>query len=69
MAAAAGRPVLPPVQISPKMPSKTRRTLRKCALISALVFAACMVLGMFVSAFSAQAIEFWHAWGWFGYGA
>jgi len=54
MAAAAGRPVLPPVQISPKMPSKTRRTLRKRALISV---------------FSAQAIEFWHAWGWFGYGA
>jgi hypothetical protein len=54
MAAAAGRPVLPPVQISPKMPGKTRRTLRKCALISA---------------FSAQSIEFWHAWGWFGYGA
>ena len=44
MAAAAGRPAFPPVQISPKMPAKTRRTLRKCALISALVFAACMVL-------------------------
>jgi hypothetical protein len=36
------------------MPAKTRRTLRKRALISA---------------FSAQPIEFWHAWGWFGYGA
>ena len=39
------------------------------ALVSLAVFAACFVLGAVISMVSAGSIEFWHAWGWFGYGA
>lgn len=67
MASAAGRPVLPPVPASPRLPAKTRRVLRRLALISLVVFAAAFVLGALVSMFAARAVEFWHAWGWFGY--
>jgi len=67
MAAASGRPVLPPVPVSPRLPAKRRRVLRQLALISLAVFAASFVLGMLVSMLCAHAVEFWHAWGWFGY--
>ena len=67
MAAASGRPVLPPVPTNPQLPSKMRRTLRQLALVSLAAFAICFVLGMLVSMLSAHALPFWHAWGWFGY--
>ena len=67
MAAAADKPVLPPIPANPRLPVKTRRTLRQLALISLSVFAASFVLGMITSMLSAHAVEFWHAWGWFGY--
>lgn len=67
MAAASGKPVLPPVPTYPKLPAKMRRTLRQFALASLAAFAICFVLGMIVSMLSAHALGFWHAWGWFGY--
>ncbi|MEA4964549.1 MAG: DUF1700 domain-containing protein [Oscillospiraceae bacterium] len=67
MASASGRPVLPPIPTYPQLPAKRRRTLRQFALISLAAFAICFVLGMIVSMLSAQALGFWHAWGWFGY--
>lgn len=67
MASASGKPVLPPIPASPRLPARARRALRQLALVSLSVFAACFVLGMAVSMFSAHAIQFWHAWGWFGY--
>jgi len=67
MAAASGRPVLPPVPTNPQLPAKMRRTLRQFALVSLAAFAICFVLGMLVSMLSAHALSFWHAWGWFGY--
>jgi uncharacterized membrane protein len=67
MAAASGRPVLPPIPTNPQLPAKMRRTLRQFALVSLAAFAICFVLGMLVSMLSAHALSFWHAWGWFGY--
>ena len=58
---------LPPVPWSPQFSGKTRRTLRAVLLISVIVFGVTLVLGCVVSAFSAGALGFWHAWGWFGY--
>ena len=69
MAAASDKPVLPPIPANPRLPVKTRRTLRQLALISLSVFAASFVLGMITSMLSAHAVEFWHAWGWFGFAA
>ena len=67
MAAASGRPILPPIPTNPQLPAKMRRTLRQLALVSLAAFAICFVLGMLVSMLSAHALSFWHAWGWFGY--
>ena len=39
------------------------------ALLALAIFALCGALGMALSMFYAGAIEFWHAWGWFGYSA
>ncbi|MGI5970720.1 MAG: DUF1700 domain-containing protein [Oscillospiraceae bacterium] len=69
LAAASGRPVLPSLAIHPQLPVKTNRRLRTVALFSLALFAACFVLGMILSMFSSGALEFWHAWGWFGYSA
>lgn len=66
-AVASGEPSLPPLAIHPRFSAKAARRLRTLALISLALFAACAVLGYAVSALSAGAIEFWHAWGWFGY--
>lgn len=67
-AAAGGGAVLPEVPIAPLLAPKVKRRIRTVALVSLALFAACFVLGWIVSALSAGAIEFWHAWGWFGYG-
>lgn len=67
IAAASGNAVLPALAIHPKLPAKTNRRIRSVALFSLAVFAVCFVLGMIVSMISSGALEFWHAWGWFGY--
>jgi uncharacterized membrane protein len=69
MAAASGNAVLPSLAIHPRLPAKINRRIRTVALLSLSLFAACFVLGMTVSMISAGALEFWHAWGWFGYTA
>lgn len=67
LAAALGKPTLPELPIHAQIPSKANRRLRTLALVSLAAFAVCFVLGFLASALSAGAIEFWHAWGWFGY--
>lgn len=68
LAAASGRPTLPSLSIQPQFSPRLRRRLRSVALVSLAAFAACFVLCMAASMLSAGAFEFWHAWGWFGYG-
>jgi hypothetical protein len=66
-AAASGSAVLPSLQMYPQLPGKTNRFFRYAALLSIALFAVFFVLGIIVSMISAGAIEFWHAWKWFGY--
>ncbi len=65
LASASGKAVLPSIAISPQFSLKTKRRLRLAALVSLALFAVCFVLSYVVCAFSAGALEFWHAWGWF----
>lgn len=67
IAAATGNPVLPSLPVRIQLTPKANRRLRSLALIALLAFAVCFVLGFIVCMLSAGSIEFWHAWGWFGY--
>ena len=67
IAAASGRAVLPSLGINPRLPAKINRRIRTVALFTLVVFTTCFVLGMIISMISSGALEFWHAWGWFGY--
>ncbi len=67
MAGAAGGAALPPLAVHPQLEAKRKRRIRTVALISLAIFAACFMLGMLASMLAAGALEFWHAWGWFGY--
>ena len=69
MAAASGQPVLPSVSAVPQFSAKCRRRVRAAVLAVLCVFAVCFVLGLILSMLMAGAFEFWHVWGWFGYGA
>lgn len=69
MAAAAGGPVLPPLTVCPAFQPRTKRRLRRTALIALSAFAAFFILALAVCAIGARSLEFWHAWGWFGYAA
>lgn len=67
VASAWGGVVLPPLAVYPQFSAKVKRRLRTVALASLILFAVCFVLGMLASMLSAGTLEFWHAWGWFGY--
>lgn len=67
MASASGKTILPPLPIEPQFTPKGKRRLRTVALVSLAVFAACFLLGLIACMLSANAFEFWHIWGWFGY--
>ncbi|MGI6561947.1 MAG: DUF1700 domain-containing protein [Clostridia bacterium] len=67
LAAASDRAVLPSLSMSPRLPAKMNRRLRKVALFTLVQFSAFMVLGIIVSMILSGSLEFWHAWGWFGY--
>lgn len=67
IAAASGRAVLPSLGIYPRLPAKINRRIRTVALFSVALFTACFVLGMIISMILSGNLEFWHAWGWFGY--
>ena len=56
-------------QESGKTHRPIRRPLLIAALIALLLFAVCFVLAFAVCALSAGSFQFWHVWGWFGYGA
>ncbi|MGI6527413.1 MAG: DUF1700 domain-containing protein [Caldicoprobacterales bacterium] len=67
IAAASGSALLPSLAINPRLPAKTNRRIRSVALISLAMFTAFFVLGMIISMIMSGTLEFWHAWGWFGY--
>ena len=65
--AASGRAPLPSLPIYPRLPGKANRALRFVALVSLALFTATFVLGAVLSMLISGSLEFWHAWGWFGY--
>ena len=67
MAAATGRATLPPLACHPNFQPRAKRRLRCVTLVALAAFASLCIAAMLVAAFSAGAVEFWHAWGWFGY--
>ena len=68
LAAASGRAALPPLPVYPQFSAKVKRRLRRTATVAAAVFAVCFVAGFAACVIAAGAFEFWHTWGWFGYG-
>ena len=67
IAAAEGKATLPSLPSHPQFAGKTRRVLRSVSMIAVAVFAVCFVAGFVACVITAGSIEFWHAWGWFGY--
>lgn len=55
--------------VCPDSPVKSRPRLRRACIIAAVIFALCLAAGFILCVASSGHIEFWHAWGWFGYGA
>lgn len=62
-----GKPQLPTLSIRPHFERRFGRRLRNAGLVALAAFAVCFVLSMAAAMLSAGALEFWHAWGWFGY--
>ena len=54
--------------VYPQFSSARKRKLRTALLVSFVLFGVCFVLGFALSALLAGQVQFWHAWGWFGYG-
>lgn len=67
LAGITGEPKLPDLPIREQLSPKVSRRLRTISLLALLAFAVFFVLGFFACWLSAGALEFWHAWGWFGY--
>ena len=67
LAAASGKAILPSLPVYPQLAGKSKRMLRKAALISIIVFVVCFIVGFITCMAAAGCFEFWHVWGWFGY--
>ena len=69
LAAAKGEAALPQLPIHPQFAPARRRRMRTVLIVSVVSFGVAFVLGLVLSMILAGAPEFWHVWGWFGYGA
>ncbi len=69
IAVVSGNGVLPSLAKHPQLPGKINRRIRSVALFSLVLFVVFMVIGVIASMISSGSLEFWHAWGWFGYPA
>lgn len=68
MAAVNGTPILPPLVMSASFSAKARRRLRTLLRVFVVIFAVFFVLAFIISTLTSGNFQFWHAWGWFGYG-
>ncbi len=69
LASANGQPVLQSLPINPQITPKCNRRVRNMTLAALTVFIILLIMTVVVSAIMAGSIQFWHAWGWFGYKA
>jgi uncharacterized membrane protein len=67
LAGAGGEAILPSIAAHPQIPAVRNRHMRNIALIALIVFVITSLSGYIVASLSAGHLEFWHAWGWFGY--
>ena len=65
IASVSGAAPLPYLAIHPQLAGRTNRRLRLAALLSFVLCAISLFLGIIVAVLSAGTIEFWHAWNWF----
>jgi len=68
LSAVNGKAVLPSLPVYPQFTAKNRRLLRLITTIAAIAFAVCFVSGYISCVITSGSFEFWHTWGWFGYG-
>ena len=66
LAAVSSKAVLPVLGISPRFSAGTKRSLQTVALMGLVLFASCFVISYVVCSLSADSMQFWHVWGWFG---
>ncbi len=69
VASAHNRSVLPSIPVTAPIPTKKRSVLRKILAVLVFTFAFLFVASFAVAVITAGDFEFWHIWGWFGYGA
>lgn len=61
-----GKTALPPLSWTPQLGAAANRRNRNVLLWALIIFGISLILGYIISALTAGAFEFWHAWGWFG---
>lgn len=69
LAAARNRAGLPSLPLHPQIKKECRLRLRSASVVLVILFVLFLAACVIASAVSAGSLEFWHAWGWFGYGA
>ena len=69
LAAARNRAGLPSLPLHPQIKKECRLRLRSASVVLVILFVLFLAACVIASAASAGSLEFWHAWGWFGYGA
>lgn len=69
LAAARNRAGLPALPLHPQLKKECRLRLRSASLVLVILFVLFLAACVIASAVSAGSLEFWHVWGWFGYGA
>ena len=62
-----GKALAPSIGIRPSISANTARKLRMITRISLAAFIIFSILACIISALTAEAMGFWHVWGWFGY--
>lgn len=68
VAAVEGKKTLPALPAYPKLEGKRKRVLRFASMIAVIVFVVFFIAGYITCVITAGSFEFWHVWGWFGYG-
>lgn len=61
--------LLPSMPLHPQLKKECRLRLRSASVVLVILFVLFLAACVIASAVSAGSLEFWHVWGWFGYGA
>jgi hypothetical protein len=67
LARAGSEGILPSIPIYPQLNAARKRRMRTFTLIVITVLVITILSGYLAAAVTADSLEFWHVWGWFGY--